>query len=165
MIPTLEQKLAWLKPVPAPAGDGASTRTLGLGEFEIGFQRTNDILDEGLIGHVAFVVEGQPYAIPVLYARDGDVLYLHGSPLSRLLSGLAEGVPMCFTVTLVDGLVLARSAFHHSVNYRSVVVLGQGRAVLGREAKHAALRKIVEHGPTTPAGPATKSSKPPRSRR
>src|ERR1700694_250087 len=127
----------------APTPRTRVPRRAGRGRY--GRTTINDILDEGLIGHVAFVVEGQPYAIPMLYARDGDVLYLHGSPLSRLLSGLAEGVPMCFTVTLVDGLVLARSAFHHSVNYRSVVVLGQGRAVLGREAKHAALRKIVEH--------------------
>lgn len=97
------------------------------------------------MGHTAFAIDGQPYAMPMLYARDGDVLYLHGSPLSRLLSGLADGVPMCFTVTLLDGLVLARSAFHHSVNYRSVVVLGQGRAVREREAKHAALRAIVDH--------------------
>jgi hypothetical protein len=89
----------------------------------------NAILDEGLVGHAAFVADGQPYGIPTLYARDGDVLYLHGSPLSRLLSSLSEGIPMCFTVTLVDGLVLARSAFHHSVNYRSVVVLGRGRAI------------------------------------
>src|SRR5262249_37305919 len=78
-------------------------------------------------------------------ARDGDVLYLHGSPLSRLLSGLSEGVPACFTVTLVDGLVLARSAFHHSVNYRSVVALGQARAIADPDAKFDALTKIVEH--------------------
>lgn len=103
------------------------------------------ILDEGLIGHVGFVAEGQPYAIPMLYARAGDQLYLHGSPLSRILSGLAAGVPICFTVTLVDGLVLARSAFHHSINYRSVVVLGEGRALRESTEKLAALRAIVEH--------------------
>jgi nitroimidazol reductase NimA-like FMN-containing flavoprotein (pyridoxamine 5'-phosphate oxidase superfamily) len=103
------------------------------------------ILDEGLIGHVAFASDGQPYAIPMLYARAGESIYLHGSPLSRLLRGLAQGVPLCFTVTLVDGLVLARSAFHHSINYRSVVVLGHGRTVRDRDQKHAALRAIVEH--------------------
>src|SRR4030088_2428026 len=126
----------------APSPRTKVRRRAGRGRY--GRTTVDDILDEGLIGHVAFVVESQPYAIPMLYARDGGVLYLHGSPLSRLLSGLADGVPMFFTVTLVDGLVLARSAFHHSVNYRSVVVLGQGHAVREREAKHAALRKIVD---------------------
>jgi hypothetical protein len=81
----------------------------------------------------------------MLYARAGDQLYLHGSPLSRLLGSLADGVSMCFTVTLVDGLVLARSAFHHSINYRSVVVLGRGTAVRAREQKLAALGTLVEH--------------------
>jgi nitroimidazol reductase NimA-like FMN-containing flavoprotein (pyridoxamine 5'-phosphate oxidase superfamily) len=104
------------------------------------------ILDEGLVGHVGVVGEGgQPFVIPVLYARDGDRVYLHGSPLSRLLSTLAEGVPMCLTVTLMDGLVLARSAFHHSMNYRSVVILGEGRAIEESERKDRALRALVEH--------------------
>jgi nitroimidazol reductase NimA-like FMN-containing flavoprotein (pyridoxamine 5'-phosphate oxidase superfamily) len=103
------------------------------------------ILDEGLIGHVGIAVDGQPYVLPVVYARRGDELLLHGSPLSRLLRRLADGAPMSFTVTLVDGLVLARSAFHHSVNYRSVVVLGEGRVVDGAPAKRAALSAIVEH--------------------
>src|SRR6184192_3261348 len=89
-------------------------RRAGRGKY--GRTTINAILDEGLVGHAAFVADGQPYAIPMLYAREDDLLYLHGSPLSRLVSGLAEGVPMCFTVTLLDGLVLARSAFHHSVN-------------------------------------------------
>jgi uncharacterized protein len=103
------------------------------------------ILDEGLVGHAAFIADEQPYAIPMLYARDGDTLYLHGSPLSRLLGDLAQGVPMSFAVTLVDGLVLARSAFHHSLNYRSVVVLGQAQDVSEPAAKLAALNAIVEH--------------------
>jgi nitroimidazol reductase NimA-like FMN-containing flavoprotein (pyridoxamine 5'-phosphate oxidase superfamily) len=103
------------------------------------------ILDEGLVGHAAFVADGQPYSIPMLYARDGEQLFLHGSRLSRLLRGLAEGVPMCFTVTLVDGLVLARSAFHHSVNYRSVMVLGEARSVGDAAKKNEALRTIVDH--------------------
>ena len=103
------------------------------------------ILDEGLVAHVGVVTEAQPYVIPVLYARNGTELYLHGSPLSRLLGTLAKGVPMCLTVTLVDGLVFARSAFHHSMNYRSVVVLGEGYAITDREEKSEALRMIVEH--------------------
>jgi uncharacterized protein len=103
------------------------------------------ILDEGMVGHVGVVTDAQPFVIPVLYARDRDRVYLHGSPLSRLLSTIAEGVPMCLTVTLLDGLVLARSAFHHSMNYRSVVILGEGRAVGDPERKDAALRVIVEH--------------------
>jgi nitroimidazol reductase NimA-like FMN-containing flavoprotein (pyridoxamine 5'-phosphate oxidase superfamily) len=102
------------------------------------------ILDEGLVAHVGIASEGQPYVIPVLYARQDSQIYLHGSPVSRLVRNLAEGVPMCLTVTLVDGLVLARSAFHHSMNYRSVVVLGQGRAVRDRGEKLAALRVLVE---------------------
>jgi nitroimidazol reductase NimA-like FMN-containing flavoprotein (pyridoxamine 5'-phosphate oxidase superfamily) len=81
----------------------------------------------------------------MLYARDGDTLYLHGAPASRLLGTLAGGVRCCFTVTLVDGLVLARSAFHHSLNYRSVVVLGEARALDGPEEKLAALEALVEH--------------------
>jgi nitroimidazol reductase NimA-like FMN-containing flavoprotein (pyridoxamine 5'-phosphate oxidase superfamily) len=82
------------------------------------------ILDETLISHVGFVHDGQPVVIPTLHARLGDRLYLHGSAASRMLRTLAKGVPVCATATLVDGLVLARSAFHHSVNYRSVVVFG-----------------------------------------
>jgi nitroimidazol reductase NimA-like FMN-containing flavoprotein (pyridoxamine 5'-phosphate oxidase superfamily) len=103
------------------------------------------ILDEGLIGHVALVADGQPYAIPMLYVRRGDQLYLHGSPLSRLLGHAAGAAPICFTVTLLDGIVLARSAFHHSLNYRSVVVLGEARAVRDRSEKLAALEALVEH--------------------
>lgn len=103
------------------------------------------ILDEGIVGHVGIVADGQPFVIPVLYARDGEVIYIHGSPLSRLLGTLADGVAMCLTVTLLDGLVLARSAFHHSLNYRSVVVLGDGYAVHDGDHKRAALRTVVEH--------------------
>jgi len=102
------------------------------------------ILDEGLVGHVGIASEGQPFVIPVLYARAGDQIYLHGSPLSRLVRNLADGAPMCLTVTLLDGLVLARSAFHHSMNYRSVVVLGRGRPVCGRDEKLEALRVLVD---------------------
>src|SRR6266542_458298 len=87
------------------------------------------ILDEALICHVGFVVDGQPYVIPTIHARLGDRLYLHGSTASRTLRTLATGAPVCVTATIVDGLVLARSVFHHSMNYRSAVVLGTARPV------------------------------------
>src|SRR6516225_4485518 len=103
------------------------------------------ILDEGFVCHVGFVVDGQPYVIPTNYGRNGDTLYLHGSAASRMLRTLSEGIPVCMTVTLIDGLVLARSAFHHSVNYRSVVVLGNARPLRDRDEQHAALETLVEH--------------------
>jgi uncharacterized protein len=103
------------------------------------------ILDEGLVCHVGFASEGHPHVIPTLYGREGERLYLHGSAASRMLLGLEGGLPMCLTVTLLDGLVLARSAFHHSANYRSVVVLGRATPVLGPAEKSAALRVISEH--------------------
>jgi len=103
------------------------------------------ILDEGFVGHLAFAADGQPFAIPMLYARGDGELYLHGSPLSRLIRCVAFGIPVCFTVTLIDGIVFARSAFHHSINYRSAVILGTGRTIDDREEKHEALRLIVEH--------------------
>src|SRR5688572_5183264 len=102
------------------------------------------ILDEGLVCHVGFVVEGQPFVIPTIYARHGDRLYVHGSAVSRMLKTLAAGVPVCVTVTVLDGLVLARSVFNHSMNYRSVVVLGTATMVTGKE-KIAALETIAEH--------------------
>ena len=101
------------------------------------------ILDEALVCHLGFVQDGQPYVIPTIHARVGDVLYLHGSAASRALRVAAEQ-PVCVTVTLVDGLVLARSAFHHSMNYRSVVVLGQPEVVEGDELD-VAFEAIVEH--------------------
>ena len=82
------------------------------------------ILDEGFVGHVGFVVDGQPFVIPTMYARVGDAIYFHGSAASRMLRGAAAGMAVCVTVTLADGLVLARSVFNHSMNYRSVVALG-----------------------------------------
>jgi nitroimidazol reductase NimA-like FMN-containing flavoprotein (pyridoxamine 5'-phosphate oxidase superfamily) len=118
-------------------------RRAGRGHYDR--QTVDAILDEGLVAHVAIVADGQPYALPMLYARSGEQIVLHGSPLSRLLGTLAGAVPMCITVTLLDGLVLARSAFHHSLNYRSVVVLGEGTPVREPDAKRAALRAIVEH--------------------
>jgi len=102
------------------------------------------ILDEGLVCHIGFVVDGQPFVVPTSYGRDGETLYVHGSSASRMLRTLAQGVPMCLTVTLVDGLVFARSVFHNSVNYRSVVVLGNTEEVTGDEKLHG-LNVITEH--------------------
>ncbi|HKQ07766.1 MAG TPA: pyridoxamine 5'-phosphate oxidase family protein [Blastocatellia bacterium] len=107
--------------------------------------RVYAILDEALVCHVGFVADGQPVVIPTGYGRIADVLYLHGSAASRMLRTLGEGIDVCVTVTLVDGLVLARSAFHHSFNYRSVVVFGRARTVTDREEKLAALRAFTEH--------------------
>lgn len=103
------------------------------------------ILDEAFICHVGFAVEGQPYVIPTGYARIDDDLYIHGSSASRMLRNLAEGIDVCVTVTLIDGLVLARSAFHHSVNYRSVVILGKAELVEDAEEKNRALEAFTEH--------------------
>lgn len=103
------------------------------------------ILDEGLICHVGFVIEGQPYVIPTSYGRDADKLFIHGSAASRMLKQLQTGLEACVTVTLLDGLVLARSLFHHSMNYRSVVALGVTRLVNEPDEKLHALRTIVEH--------------------
>lgn len=103
------------------------------------------ILDEGFICHVSFAVDGQPFVIPTGYARVGDQLYIHGSQVSRMLRTLSGGIDACVAVTLIDGLVLARSAFHHSVNYRSVVIFGRAAIVEEREAKLAALFAFSEH--------------------
>ena len=105
----------------------------------------NQILDEALLCHVGFVADGQPFVIPMSYGRDGDMLYIHGSTASRMLRNLEQGVPVCITVTLVDGLVLARSVFNHSMNYRSVVILGTATLVDDPAEKIAALRAISEH--------------------
>ena len=101
------------------------------------------ILDEGFICHVAFTVDGRPVALPTGYARVGEIIYLHGSSGSRL--GLRPGMPVCITVTLLDGIVLARAAFHHSFNYRSAMVLGQTRLVTDPMEKDEALSALVEH--------------------
>jgi nitroimidazol reductase NimA-like FMN-containing flavoprotein (pyridoxamine 5'-phosphate oxidase superfamily) len=103
------------------------------------------ILDEAFVCHVGFVADGQPFVIPTNFGRSGETIYLHGSAASRMLRTLAAGVPVCVTVTLTDGLVLARSAFHHSVNYRSVVVLGTARLVDDPSEKMEALRLFTEH--------------------
>jgi len=103
------------------------------------------ILDEGLTCHLGFVAEGQPYVIPTIYARDGKDLLIHGSAAGRTLRAMRGGIPVCVAVTLLDGLVLARSAYHHSMNYRSVVILGIATEIVEREAKLAAMRMLVEH--------------------
>jgi nitroimidazol reductase NimA-like FMN-containing flavoprotein (pyridoxamine 5'-phosphate oxidase superfamily) len=103
------------------------------------------ILDEGFICHVGFVVDGQPFVIPTSYGRVGDVLYIHGSAASRMLRNLDQGIPVCVTVTLIDGLVLARSIFNHSMNYRSVVVLGTATLVDDPAEKLEALHRLSEH--------------------
>jgi nitroimidazol reductase NimA-like FMN-containing flavoprotein (pyridoxamine 5'-phosphate oxidase superfamily) len=105
----------------------------------------NQILDEGFICHVGFAVDGQPFVIPTGYARVDDKLLIHGSQASRMLRTLGQGIEVCVTVTLIDGLVLARSAFHHSMNYRSVVIFGRATVVEEREEKLAALRALSEH--------------------
>jgi uncharacterized protein len=105
----------------------------------------NKILDEGFICHVGFVIDGQPFVIPTSYGRQDAVLYIHGSAASRMLRNASSGIPVCVTVTLIDGLVLARSSFNHSMNYRSVVVLGTATMVEEREEKLSALRVLSEH--------------------
>ena len=102
------------------------------------------ILDATFICHVGFIVDGQPFVIPTSYGRDGDQLYIHGAAASRMLRELAAGIPVAVTVTLLDGLVLARSAFHHSLNYRSVVILGVAGLVVEPEEKLRALEVITE---------------------
>jgi nitroimidazol reductase NimA-like FMN-containing flavoprotein (pyridoxamine 5'-phosphate oxidase superfamily) len=109
------------------------------------WETINQILDAGFLAHVGFCVDGQTFVIPTLYGRDGEKLYLHGSAVSRMLRKLETGIPTCVTVTLVDGLVLARSAFHHSMNYRSVVAFGSARKIAEPEQKVESLRIISEH--------------------
>jgi nitroimidazol reductase NimA-like FMN-containing flavoprotein (pyridoxamine 5'-phosphate oxidase superfamily) len=103
------------------------------------------ILDEALIAHVGLADGDQPFVIPMMFARSGDAIVLHGSPVSRLLRSMKTGLPVCVTVTHIDGLVLARSAFHHSMNYRSVVVLGVATVVEDLERKAELLDALVEH--------------------
>ena len=103
------------------------------------------ILDEALYCHVGFTVNGQPYVLPTIHARVGNDLYIHGAAASRMLGAMAEGVPVCVTATLLDGLVLARSVFSHSMNYRSAVILGVAADVADEAEKNAALEAIVEH--------------------
>src|SRR4249919_2472333 len=120
--------------------------------------RIDEILDAALICHLGFERDGQPYVIPTLHARIGDLLYVHGSAASRTLRALGEGIPACVTVTLLDGIVLARSVFEHSMNYRSVVVLGRATPVVEPEEKLTALEAFTEKllpGRWTQARPPT----------
>lgn len=110
-----------------------------------GLEVVHEILDSEAVCHVAVTLDGWPYAIPTVHARYGDRLLIHGSTLSRMLGGLAAGIPVSVTVTAIDGIVCARSAFHHSMNYRSVMVFGTATPVHGNHQKLAAMRAIVEH--------------------
>ena len=105
----------------------------------------NRILDEGFLCHVGFVVDGQHFVIPTSYGRNADELYIHGTAASRMLRNLDRGIPVCVTFTLLDGLVLARSVFNHSMNYRSVVILGTAMLVDNPEEKLTALLALSEH--------------------
>lgn len=108
-------------------------------------ETVNRILDEGFVCHVGFVVDNRPVVIPTGYGRRGDQLYIHGSAASRMLKTLREGIDVCVTVTLVDALVLARSAFHHSMNYRSVVIFGRACVLEDEGEKMEALRAFTDH--------------------
>lgn len=109
------------------------------------FETVASILDEGLVCQVGFVVDAQPFVMPTAYARMGDRIYIHGANASRMLKSLMAGIDMCLTVTLLDGLVLARSAYHHSMNYRSVVVFGKAQVVTEPTEKMTALKAFTEH--------------------
>jgi nitroimidazol reductase NimA-like FMN-containing flavoprotein (pyridoxamine 5'-phosphate oxidase superfamily) len=116
------------------------------------------VIDEALSCHVGFAIDGRPWVIPTIHARIGDQLYLHGAVANHMLRSIAGGIETCVTITLVDGLVLARSAFHHSMNYRSVMVFGRAASVEDAEEKRAALHALVEHvvpGRTGDARPPT----------
>ncbi len=113
------------------------------GNFER--ETINRILDEAFICHVGFTVENQTFVIPTSYARNGENLLIHGSAVSRMMRNLSKGIEVCVTVTLIDGLVLARSAFHHSMNYRSVVIFGTAQIVEDEAEKFEALRLFTEH--------------------
>jgi nitroimidazol reductase NimA-like FMN-containing flavoprotein (pyridoxamine 5'-phosphate oxidase superfamily) len=105
----------------------------------------DSILDEALICHLGFVADGRPFVIPTIHARDGDTLYIHGSPGSRMLRAAKEEVDICVTVTILDGLVLARSIYNHSMNYRSAVVLGRAHELTDHDQKLRAMQCVVEH--------------------
>ncbi|MEZ5399707.1 MAG: pyridoxamine 5'-phosphate oxidase family protein [Bryobacteraceae bacterium] len=128
---------------PAPSGRSTLRRHPERGSYDR--EVIYGILDAGFLCHVGFVEDGRPFVIPTAYGRSGDRLLIHGSAASRMMKRLAEGAEACVTVTLVDGLVLARSAFSHSVNFRSVVVFGEARPVTDAAEKHEALRVITEN--------------------
>jgi nitroimidazol reductase NimA-like FMN-containing flavoprotein (pyridoxamine 5'-phosphate oxidase superfamily) len=128
-----------------PVSDRTTVRRMAdRGRYDRG--EIDAILDEGLVCHIGFAGDGgHPVVIPTTYARDGDSLVVHGSPASRMLRSLKGGVDMCLTVTLIDGMVLARSAFHHSMNYRSVVVFGRAEVITEQDEKRRALEVLVDH--------------------
>jgi uncharacterized protein len=130
----------------APAGPPSDRVRLRRKRERASYERDqiDAILDEGLIAHLGIVEDGQPIVIPTLHARDGDVVYCHGSSASRTLRALADGAAACLTVSLIDGLVLARSAMHHSANYRSAIVLGRARLVEDRAERMHGFEQIVE---------------------
>jgi nitroimidazol reductase NimA-like FMN-containing flavoprotein (pyridoxamine 5'-phosphate oxidase superfamily) len=132
--------------MPQPSAPSARTRLVREADRAV-YDRTAayKILDEGFICHVGFVADGQPFVIPTGYGRVDDNLYIHGSAASRMLRRVDEGIAVCITVTLLDGLVLARSIFNHSMNYRSVVILGTARALRDPKEKLEALRLLSEH--------------------
>jgi nitroimidazol reductase NimA-like FMN-containing flavoprotein (pyridoxamine 5'-phosphate oxidase superfamily) len=132
--------------MPQPSAPSARTRLVREADRAV-YDRAAayKILDEGFICHVGFVADGQPFVIPTGYGRVGDNFYFHGSAASRMLRRVDEGIPVCVTVTLLDGLVLARSIFNHSMNYRSVVILGTAHAVTDPQEKLEALRLLSEH--------------------
>ena len=103
------------------------------------------ILDEGIISHVSFLIKGKPFVIPTAYVRVDDYIYIHGAKSNRMINAINEGSEACIAVTLLDGYVLARSAFHHSMNYRSVVMFGKGKIVEDYEEKMKALKEFTEH--------------------
>jgi uncharacterized protein len=130
------------------AGNPISGRTRVIREAERGVyerEMVNQILDEGFLCHVGFVQDEQPFVIPTAYGRNGNHLYIHGSAASRMLKQMQKGLPVCVTVTLLDGLVIARSVFNHSMNYRSVVILGTATLVEDPAEKIEALRLLSEH--------------------
>ncbi len=132
--------------MPEPSAPTARTRVIREAERGVYDRETAyKILDEGFICHVGFVADGQPFVIPTSYGRKDDSLYIHGSAASRMLRKLNEGLLVCLTVTLLDGLVLARSVFNHSMNYRSVVILGTAKLVDDPQEKLEALRILSEH--------------------
>jgi nitroimidazol reductase NimA-like FMN-containing flavoprotein (pyridoxamine 5'-phosphate oxidase superfamily) len=138
------QRTAADNPTPPPSERVRLRRKRERGSYER--ELIDAILDEALIAHLGIVDEhGQPFVIPTLHARCGDVVYCHGSTASRTLRALAAGAPACLTVSLIDGLVIARSAMHHSANYRSAMLIGRARVVEDPEEKRAALRAVVEH--------------------
>src|SRR5271167_483767 len=137
----------WPQRYSMPDAVPVSTRTQLVREAHRGVydrEAIYQILDEAFVCHVGFATEGQPFVIPTMFARVGDAIYFHGSAASRMLRGLSDGLPVCITVTLADGLVLARSVFNHSMNYRSVVALGRATLIQEPPGKLEALRAFTE---------------------